>query len=305
MKKIIRTKLVILLACLSVSCVEGQKLQLILDADTGNEIDDLFAIARMVEQDTFEVVGLNSTQWFHRRSGDRTVFESQTLNEELLRLLGREEIPALLGSNDVFGDWWGGADVPKDSEAAQFIIEKAKAMPDGEKLYVVCTGALTNLASAISLAPEIAPRISAHVLIMKYDLEKGIWNKSSFNARRDLSAVDYVLNKTDLELHIMPNTVARGVIFEKGKTFTNHVSMGELGAFLTAAWETDRGSRQRPFWTIWDLALVEALISPELATKRETMTPLENTPRKIWIYDSINAAAMQENYWKAVLGLEN
>jgi len=41
------------------------KPMLILDADTANEIDDLYAIVRTLRQDRFEVLGLNSAQWFH------------------------------------------------------------------------------------------------------------------------------------------------------------------------------------------------------------------------------------------------
>jgi len=129
---------------------------MILDADTANEIDDLYAIARMLHQDQIELLGINSAQWFHYMSGMDSVHQSQRINEELLRITRREEIPALLGAEEALGMPWGGT-TAKDSPAAQFIIEQARATPAGEKLIVACIGAATNLASAIKMAPDIAP----------------------------------------------------------------------------------------------------------------------------------------------------
>jgi hypothetical protein len=50
---------------------------------------------------------------------------------------------------------------------------------------------------------------------------------------------------------------------------------------------------------MWDLALVEALIRPELAHEIQVKTPPENTQRKVWMYDSIQPQAMRDDYWKA------
>jgi purine nucleosidase len=122
--------------------------KLILDADTANEIDDLYAIIRTLRQEKFAVLGLNSAQWWHYLSGDKSVQASQELNEDLVKLLGREDLPTPVGAEEPLGRPWGGEE-PKDSPAAQLIIESALAMPAGEKLYVVCIGASTNLASAL------------------------------------------------------------------------------------------------------------------------------------------------------------
>ena len=279
------------------SKAEEKKPRLILDSDTANEIDDLYAIARMLRQDRFELIGLNSAQWFHYLGGERSVHASQVINLDLLRIMDRLDLPAPLGADEPMGKPWGGTD-PKDSTAAQFIIENAMATPDDEKLYVVCIGASTNLASAIKLAPEIAPRIKAYVLGFRYDLETDVWNKSEFNIRRDLNAADFLLNQEDLELHVMPVTVAIDLKFPKEDSFSRQEKMGDLGEYLTKRWTEHSPDSKR--WIMWDVALVEAMLIPENATAKQVSTPPENTQRKIWLYDSIDVEAMSEAFWAAV-----
>ena len=289
---------ILLAACTAMATTsEASKPRLIIDADTGNEIDDLFAIVRMLNQDRFEVVGLTSAQWRHYLGPVNSVAVSQQDNEDLLELLGRENLPHPIGSEQPFGKPWGGTQ-PQDSPAARFIIEQAKATPAGRKLIVVCTGASTNLASAIKLAPEIAPRIKAYIIGFHCDPESGVWNKSEFNVRRDLDAADFLLNQADLELCVMPANVSKAVVFARDETFARQEQMGPLGAHLTAKWL--RKFPEHETWIMWDLALVEALLSPDLATTRRVSTPPENTQREVLVYDSIDASAMMEKYWAVV-----
>ncbi|TWU56403.1 ribonucleoside hydrolase RihC [Rubripirellula tenax] len=271
----------------------GQRL--ILDCDTANEIDDLYAIVRMMKQDAFDVVGLTSSQWFHYLGDPKSVEASQKDNEDLMRVLGRSDVPMPQGSPEPLGKPWGGDDA-KDSVAAQFIIAQARATPADEHLIVVCTGASTNLASAIKIAPEIAAKIKAYILGFQYDASTGVWNKSEFNIRRDLNAADFLLNQRDLELHIMPTSVSKQLTFDRDDTFTRQQSMGELGRYLTQKWKTKFPNSTT--WTMWDLALVESLLHPEMASEKQVNTPPENNQRKVWMYDSIDAAAMKQDYWQ-------
>ncbi len=161
--------------------------RLILDADSANEIDDMYAITRTLKQDRFNVLALTSAQWIHYLAEPDSVAASQCENEALVKLLGRENLPTPQGSAEPMGKPWGG-DEAKDSPAAQFIVQSAKKASPDNKLVVVCLGASTNLASAIKLAPEIAPNIDAYILGFRYDVDANVWNKSSFNIRRDLNA---------------------------------------------------------------------------------------------------------------------
>lgn len=276
---------------------ETKLLKLILDADTANEIDDMYAIARLLRQDKYEVLGLCSAQWFHYLGDPNSVQASQKINERLVKLLGRDDLPLPLGAERPMGKPWGG-DEAKDSPAAQFIIKHARAMPAGERLHVVSIGASTNLASAIKLAPDIVPKVKAYLMGFRYDAATKAWNKSEFNVRRDLNAADFLLNQPDLELHVMSATVSQALKFDRDDTFKRHESMGLLGQFLTAEWKRKFADSKR--WVMWDLALVEAMLRPDLATETLVETPPENTRRKIWMYDSIDATAMTADYWQCV-----
>lgn len=272
--------------------------KLILDADTANEIDDMYAITRMLKQSQFEVLALTSAQWIHYLGEEDSVGASQKINEDLIKLLGRTDLPVPKGSDEPMGKPWGGED-PKDSAAAQFIIAAArKASPDS-KLMVVSLGATTNLASAIKLAPEIAPNIEAYLLGFQYDWENSVWNKSEFNIRRDLNAADFILNCEDLSTHIMPTSVARQLTFSRDETFQKHESMGDLGAYLTSKWKA-RFADSRT-WVMWDLALVQAVIDPSMAKQQKVATPPENKKRQVWMYQDIDEEAMRKDYWGTVL----
>lgn len=268
--------------------------KLILDTDSANEIDDLYAIVRILNQDKFEVLGLNSAQWFHYLGDPESLQASQRINEELLRILGRTDVVSHPGSNEPFGKPWGGED-PKDSPAAQFIINSARALPAGEQLYVVCIGASTNLATALKLAPDIVPRVRAYLMGFRYDVQAKAWNKSEFNVRRDLNAADYLLNMEGLDLHIMTATTSRVFTFDRDTTFQRHQQMGALGEYLTRKWK--ERFPDNATWIMWDLALIEAMLEPQLAEEIQVNTPPENRQRKVWVYNTIKVQAMRDDYW--------
>lgn len=270
--------------------------KLILDADTANEIDDMYAIVRTLNQDQYDVLGLSSAQWYHYLGDPNSVQASQQINEALAGLLGRRDLPLPMGAERPMGKPWGGSDA-KDSPAAQFIIQHARAVPEGEHLHVVCIGASTNLASAIKLAPEIAPKIKAFVMGFRYDAKTKVWNKSEFNVRRDLNAADFLLDQPDLELHVMSATVSEALKFDRDDTFRRHESMGELGAYLTGQWKRKFATSEK--WVMWDLALVEAILQPNLASEVQVDGPPENRAKKVWIYDSIDVEGMKKDYWQS------
>ncbi|NJO86914.1 MAG: nucleoside hydrolase, partial [Lewinella sp.] len=105
---------------LSLALAEGQtspRPKVILDADTANEIDDLYAIAHILADTSIELLGLSSAQWFHVWSGDSTAYQSQRLNEKLLALAQRRALPHPLGADLAMGAPWGGFE-PRPSAAA-------------------------------------------------------------------------------------------------------------------------------------------------------------------------------------------
>jgi inosine-uridine nucleoside N-ribohydrolase len=268
--------------------------KLILDSDTANEIDDLFAIARILPDSSVDLLGLSSAQWFSSWSGDSTVYESQRLNEELLQLSGRMDLPHPLGADSTMGKPWGDYD-PRSSPATDFIINQVKALPKGEKLVVMSIGAATNLASAIAIDSTIAPRIVAYLLGFRYNFSEDYWNKDEFNIRRDLNAANFLLNQQDLELHVMPINVAIEYTWDREDTFNRLSGTGALGEYLKNRWQSFGPDATR--WIMWDVALLQAFLHPELAEETTVMTPPENTRRKVFMYTDIDFEGMYQDFW--------
>lgn len=270
---------------------------LFIDADTANEIDDLYAIVRALLEPGFDIVGLSSAQWNHRLSPPDTVRQSQRLNEQLLALMDRTDIPHPLGAEMIVGKPWGGTE-PRDSPAAQLMIRAAREQPEGQKLTIATLGAATNIASAIQLAPDIVPKIACYMLAGRYDAEQGVWNKDEFNVRNDLNAFNLLLDTEGLELHVMPVSVLLDFKFQLETTLERLSGTGAVWDALAARWLSHSPSSAT--WIMWDLALVIALARPALATEAQVMTPPENTQRAVSVYTAVDEAAMRQDWWRVV-----
>ena len=309
-----KQRIVILLTLiLSVASTSAQLQKVWLDADTGNEMDDLYAIVRLVKESSVELVGLSSAhfnnpdllvfeKWnaYHTK-GLNTVAESQRLNEQILKSLKLLDIPHPVGADRQIGRAWGQQD-PRDSEAAQAIIKAAKSLPEGEKLDVLTIGAMTNLASALILAPEIKSKIRCFALGAQYDPKTKIWNKNEFNIRNDLNAFDYLLNLEGLDLTMMCLQAAYPLQFKREETYERLDETNETEKILEDRWREQ--NPQDETRVMWDLALIEAYFNPNWAKVETVTTPPENKQRIVKAYVRIDEKALTDDFWK-VLKLKN
>ena len=69
--------------------------------------------------------------------------------------------------------------------------------------------------------------------------------------------------------------------------------------FLYQRWfnHIDSGRYQR---IIWDLALIEAIIHPEMAAQIVANAPPENGLRKVHVYSQINAEHMKSDFYVTI-----
>jgi inosine-uridine nucleoside N-ribohydrolase len=270
---------------------------LLIDADTANEIDDLYAITRALLEPKFTILGLSSAQWNHRLSPSNTVEHSQKLNEDILRLLNRVDIPHPMGSEMIMGKPWGGTE-PRDSSAAQLMIRTARNMPEGKKLIVASLGAVTNVASAIKLSPDIIPKIACYFLSARYFSDRNVWDKDEFNCRNDLNAANFLFNTDGLEIHLMPVNILYDYKYSQEKVLRELSPRGGIWDYLATRWLTHSPNAKQ--WIMWDLALIQALANPALAEEGLYNTPPENQQRKIYVYTKIDIEAMKSDWWAMV-----
>ncbi len=302
-----KLKVLVLLYTLTAPLCYPQNQRVWLDTDTGNEMDDLYAIVRLVKDTSIDVTGISSA---HFNNPDLLVFEkwnaystevfntvaeSQRLNEEILQAMNRSDIPHPIGADRQIGRAWGQQD-PRDSPAAQGIIAAVKALPEGNKLDILAIGAVTNVATAITLAPEIIPYIRCFLLGARYDAESGVWNKNEFNVRNDLNGFDLLLDCDGLDLTIMPLQAAFPLQFRRDVTYARLNETVEVEEILENRWREQ--NPQDEIRIMWDLALVEAYLNPDMARVKQALTPPENTQRLIRVYTKIEEKTLEEDFWK-------
>lgn len=284
----------------------GQKQKVWLDSDTGNEMDDLYAIVRLLKEESIEVVGLSSA---HFNNPDLLVFEkwnaydtktlrtledSQRLNEEILAAMGLTKIPHPKGADRQIGRAWGGQE-SRDSPAAQAIISVAKSLPQDEKLDILTLGALTNIASAIILAPEILPKIRVFALGAKYNLSTRAWSKNEFNIRNDLNAFDYLLDLNGFDFTVMPLETAFPLQYDRDDTYARLNEKIPVERILENRWKEQ--NPQDKTRVMWDLALVQAYLLPQSSEIITVNSPPENKTITVKIFSKIDKEALVNDFW--------
>jgi len=132
--------------------------KVIIDTDIGDDIDDAFAIALLLNCPELEVVGITTV---HDDARTRARIACK-----MLHLAGRTSIPVAAGPGrgDPNQAPWAAdfeAVKPADTPAPQFLVQQVNAHP-GE-ITLVPIGPLTNLAAALDLAPSIAGKLKGIV----------------------------------------------------------------------------------------------------------------------------------------------
>ncbi|NHF60057.1 nucleoside hydrolase [Flavobacteriaceae bacterium TP-CH-4] len=271
-----------------------EKTKVLLDADTANEVDDLFALARILMEPSVEVIALNATQWQASHwTTPNSMEDSHRLNQMLLGVMGLSVKTNRGGAARMY-DW---GDRARHSAAAYEIIKQTKLLKEGEKLNIIALGALTNVASAVFIDPEIAPKLKLYWLGSSYDFEEGILLRNDFNCAMDQYAFTHLLF-SKVEMHIVPVNVAAKMQFKYDET-RQKLEGHFLGDYLLKIWDDhiDSGRRAR---TIWDLSIVDAFINPEWAEEVQITTSKDNGNRNIYYYRDFDADRMRKGFFQKI-----
>jgi inosine-uridine nucleoside N-ribohydrolase len=288
----------LLFIALSMTLV-GQPRKMILDADTGNEVDDLYAIVRALIEPSWEITALNATQWQASQwAMEETMEESHRLNQMLVAYLKMEDkVPTLRGGYRRMYDW---GDKAQHSAASYEIIRQAMECPEGEKVSVIVLGALTNVASALWIEPEIASRLKVYWLGTNHDFTSGKSPMTDFNSLMDPQATVIMLS-SEVEMHIIPHSVSVAMRVDFQETEEKFRGVHPLTDFLLSRWE-DHMDAGRYHRTLWDLGLIGAMIHPEW-TQVMKVDSYDNP--HVWIYHSINSEAIIKEFYESVLNYLN
>jgi hypothetical protein len=247
----------------------------ILETDTYNEIDDQFALALMVKyQEKLNLKAIYAAPFYNSNSSGPADGMEKSYNEifNILSLMRRDDLKPLVkrGSEKYLPSETEAVDSP----AARGLIELAMQYKPEKPLYVVAIGAITNIASAIIMKPEIIDRIVI------------VWLGG------------HALNWPDTrEFNMAQDVAAARVIFGCGAAVVQLPCMGVVSAFTTSGPELEywlRGKNELcnylvdyttksalkdgglPNWTrvIWDVTAVAWLLDGDLMLDRLEHAPI-------------------------------
>eukprot|EP01045_Picozoa_sp_COSAG04_P004291 COSAG04_NODE_184_length_21108_cov_56.740492_13_plen_343_part_00 len=260
------------------------RVAMVLDTDTFNEIDDQFAIVQaLLSPERLDLRAIYAAPFYNTRS-DSPGDGMEKSYDEILELLQRMDVePEGLvhrGSTEILQDW----DHPVPSPAASDLVAQAKAMPEGELLYVVAIACITNVASAILMEPSIIEKI---VVVWLGGTANDWPTNLEYNLQGDLKAAQLVMD-CGVPLVRLP---CAGVVTHLHSSIpeidTYVKGKGAIGDFLAMRFREYAGGEANEMgWTkqIWDMAAVAWVIDDSWIPTVLEATPLL-TNDYTWSFD--------------------
>ena len=264
--------------CLERLTPPTDKVRMVLDTDTYNEIDDQFAVVQaLLSPDQLAVEAIYAAPFYNSRSsGPGDGMEKSYA--EILRLLERLDISpeglVFRGATDVLRD---GA--PQKSAAVDDLIAKAKTAAD--PLYVVAIGALTNVASAMLQDPAIIERI----VVVWLGGHAHYWpTANEFNLQGDLVASQVVFDSGVPFVQIPCHPVASHLLTTLAELECFVKGRGAIGDYLVDIFAAYSQNHFAASKVIWDMSAVAWLLDASWVPTDVVHSPVL-TEQKTWSHD--------------------
>lgn len=286
---------------------ENKKVRVIVHTDCKNEADDQYAVAHHLMTPRFDVKGLVAGHFWKNPQQYGKLGTAQASYDEIIKVMDlmglKDQYPVKLGASRGLED----EKTPIDSEGARFIIEEA--MKDVKRpLYIACQGAVTDVASALLMKPEIADRMTV-IWIGGGDYPKGGFE---FNLMMDIHAVNVIFSSkvpvwqvpmslykvmavslAELQLKVRPCGEIGKYLFEQMVDF-NHVA-----AKYEMAWPHGE------IWGLGDQGTI-AVLMEELEKVSYDLVPAPRVAEDMtYIHGQNNREIRVYNYLDARLTLED
>ena len=210
-----------------------KKIRVILDTDAACEADDPYAIVQALLSPKLIVKGILAEHFCARGSMERSYQEILTI----LDCMGLERKLAFRGQEGPIrqggeanaseaGDWREDESL---SEGVKFLI--SEALKEEEKpLYVLCQGAITNVAVAIKACPEIIGRMTV-IWIGTHGEAPVKAPFREFNAGNDVEAANRVLSCGG-DVWVVPSTVYTTITIGIAELQRRVLPCGKIGEHL-------------------------------------------------------------------------
>ena len=265
--------------------------KIIIDTDPGQD-DAVAILLALASPDDIEVLAITAV-------AGNVPLELTAKNARIIcELAGRTDLPVFAGCDRPIGralvtaehvHGKTGLDGPvlpdpqmplQDQHAVDFIIETLRAQPAGT-ITLCPLGPLTNIATALTKAPDIAQKIASIVLMGGAYFEVGnITPTAEFNIYVDPEAADIVF-KSGIDITVMPLDVTHKALVTKprndafralGTPIGNAVA--EMTDFFERFDKEKYGSAGAP---LHDPCVTAYLIRPELFSGRRINVEIETS----------------------------
>ena len=248
--------------------------EMVLDTDTYNEIDDQFAVVYALLSPNLTVRGLYAAPFYNSRS-EGPADGMERSYQEILRLLDA------LGIGDrglVYrgaGRYLPAEHEPAPSPAAEALIAQALAPREGP-LYVLAIGAITNVASALLMRPEIAERIC----IVWLGGHPHTWpTTAEFNLQQDIPAARVVFDSGAAVVQIPCKNVAEHLRTTLPEIETHVRGRGTVGDYLYRIYYDFAPDHYARSKVLWDISAVAYLNNPDWVPTALVPSPIPQDDR--------------------------
>lgn len=250
---------------------------MVLDTDTANEIDDQFAVVHaMLSQDRLQLEAIYATLFL--RQGNTA---AQGLNEseaEIHRLLERLGVDARDRVHRGSDQFLSEDQTSVSNPASDDLIERAMAPREGP-LWVAAIGALTNVASALNAAPDIANRI---VVVWLGGQPQHREDAREFNLYQDPYAARTVFASGAPLVHIPCYGAASHLLTSVAELDAYVRPQGPIGEYLSDIFRDHNEQYPGRSKEIWDLSATGYLLADAWVPTRSVARPVLSQEMK-WV----------------------
>ena len=286
---------------------ENKKVRVIVHTDCKNEADDQYAVAHHLMTPRFDVKGLVAGHFWKNPQQYGELGTAQASYDEIIKVMDlmglKDQYPVKLGAPR-------GLEVEKtpiDSEGARLIIEEAMK-DDKRPLYIACQGAVTDVASALLMKPEIADRMTV-IWIGGGDYPKGGFE---FNLMMDIHAVNVIFS-SKVPVWQVPMSLYKVMAVSLAELQLKVRPCGEIGKYLFeqmvdfnhVAAKYDMAWPHGEIWGLGDQGTI-AVLMEELEKVSYDLVPAPRIAEDMtYIHGQNNREIRVYNYLDARLTLED
>lgn len=239
--------------------VPKNSIDVVLDTDAYNEIDDQFAIAYFIRsKEKINAKAIYAAPFFNDRSNSPADGMQKSYDEILkLLVLAEEKVDVFKGSDKFLDD----ENTPVVSDAAKDLAERVKNYSPENPLYVVAIGAITNIASAILLNPQVAENT---VVVWLGGHAHHYHDTKEFNMFQDIAAARVVMQSGVPFVQLPCEGVVRSFTVSKPELEFWLKGKNKLADYLAQnSIETAESYAKGKPWTrvIWDVTAVAWLLN--------------------------------------------